>query len=315
VPTPLALLLAVASWAAAHTSPWPATAGAPDPAADRAAPSAAQDEEEIIVTHERDQRDAIATYVEAVTVESGGQIAKFSAPVCPLSLGLPPGHDEVIETRIRQIADHLRIGSGGSGCRPNLIVIVAEEGGDFVHQLRREHPEIFAALELRELRRIMRLAGPVRTWQVIEPRGADGRPMERISFIESPGGPPRPIARGFQLTGVMPSITQRSTRQDLVYAFVVFDLDALEGLTLLQISDYAAMRALARTAAPAASPAGRSILTLFADRESGNFGANELTSWDAAYLRALYRTGNTLTAHQQRSNVARAMRRDMQSSE
>lgn len=285
----------------------PANAGPVDPSA----PSGAEDEEEIIVTGLRDQHDAIATYVDSVTVESNDQIAKFAAPVCPISLGLPPGHDEVIESRIRQIADHLRIGSAGSGCRPNIVVIVTEEGGDFVRQLRRQRPELFATLELHDLRRIMRLVGPVRTWQLVEPRGADGRPMERIAFIESGGGPPRPVVNGFQLTGVMPSITQRSTRQDLVSSFVVFDVDALEGLTLLQIADYAAIRALARTAAPRL-PAGRSILTLFADRDSG---ADALTSWDAAYLRALYRTTNTLTANQQRANVARAMRREIQSSQ
>lgn len=272
---------------------------------------AGQADEQIIVTGSRDPRDPIAAFVDTVTIESDDQIARFVAPICPVSLGLPPGHDEVIEARMRQIADHLGIGSGSRECRPNVVVVVAEEGADFVRQLRRERPDLFSALELADIRSIMRLAGPVRAWQVVEPRGADGRPMERIAFIESPGGPPRPVVRGFQLTGVMPSMTQRSTRQDLTHSFIVFDLEAVGGLTLLQIADHAAMRALARTAAPQL-PAGRSILTLFADKEAGAAAA-ELTSWDAAYLRALYRTTNTVTAHQQRSNLARTMRRDLES--
>ena len=276
-----------------------------------AAPEPAQSPagtETIVVTGDR--RDPVSAFVEDVTVETGDQIAKFATPICPVSLGLPPGHREVIEARMRQIAQYLGLGAGAAGCRPNVVVIVAAEGGDFVRQLRRERPDIFAALELRELRSIMRLTGPVRTWQVVEPHGADGRPMRRISFIESPGGPPRPVSGGYELTGVTASLTSRSTRQDLSLSFIVVDLAAIEGLSLLQIADYAAMRALARTEG-AGLPARRSILTLFGDRAAGAEPVGELTNWDEAYLRALYRTSNVVTAHQQRSSMSQAMRREL----
>lgn len=274
-----------------------------------ATPAAAPDEE-IVVTGSRG--DPVAAFVEAVTVDTDEQIARFATPICPISLGLPPGHGEFIEGRIRQVADHLGIGSAGSDCLPNVIVIVADQGGDFVQRLRRERPELFAALELSDVRRVMRLSGPVRAWQVVEPHGADGRPMERIGFLETgPGQPPRPVVRAHVLNGVMPSLTQRPTRQDLSLSFIVFDLEAIEGLTLLQIADHAAIRALARTEA-ALLPPGRSILTVFRDRDT-EATAGELTDWDAAYLRALYRTANVVTAHQQRSSVARTMRRELAS--
>ncbi len=295
--TSLLSLLAVAALA-------PASAGGTPPD-----PAAAQDE--IVVTGSRSPQRAIGDYVDVVTVESAGQIARFATPVCPAGFGLPDGHNEVIATRIRQIADHLGIGSAPAGCRPNIVVIVADRGADFVSLLRRERPALFAAFELFEIREVTRLAGPVRAWQAVEARGADGRPMERIAWLEMGGGPPKYIPHGYRLDGVMPSLTQRPTRQDLSMAFVVFDLDALEGLTLLQIADHAAMRALARTS-PAALPARRSILTLFTDQAAGG-GAPELTGWDVAYLSALSRTGNTVSAHQQRSSIARTMRREVES--
>ena len=288
------------------------------PAASRAAgagpgqPSAqaAERDDEIIVTGSRNRRDAVAAFVRAVTVETDDQIAQFATPVCPASFGLPPEQNEAIEARLRAIAGYLGIGAAAGGCRPNVVVIVAEQGGDFVHRLRRERPELFNALAL-DIRAIMRLTGPVRAWQVVEPRGADGRPMRRISFVASPGGPPRYVPNGYELTGVVPSLTSRSTRQDLSLSFVVFDLDAIEGLTLLQVADHAAMRALARTEATGL-PAGRSILTLFGDRNAGGRPAEELTNWDAAYLRALYRTANIVAAHQQRSNISRTMARELE---
>jgi len=279
------------------------------PCGSSAQPPASETPSETI-TVTGDRRDPIAAFVEDVTVETGNQIAKFATPICPVSLGLPPGHREVIEARIRQIGQYLGLGAAAGNCRPNVVVIVAAEGGDFVRQLRRERPDIFASLALRELRQVMRLAGPVRAWQVVEPHGADGRPMRRISFIEGGGGPPRPVMGGYELTGVTASRTSLSTRQDLSLSFIVFDLAAIEGLSLLQIADHAAMRALARTEG-AGLPARRSILTLFGDRAASVEPAHELTNWDEAYLRALYRTSNVVTAHQQRSSMSQAMRREL----
>jgi len=290
---------------------FPAASRAASAAPGQPSAQAAERDDEIVVTGSRNGRAAVAAFVEAVTVETDDQIARFATPLCPASFGLPPEQNEAIEARLRAIAAYLGVGAAGGGCRPNVVVIVAEQGGDFVHRLRRERPELFNALALADIRAIMRQTGPVRAWQTVEPRGADGRPMRRISFVPSPGGPPRYVPNGYELTGVVPSLTSRSTRQDLSLSFVVFDLDAIEGLTLLQIADHAAMRALARTGA-IGLPARRSILTLFSDRNAGGPPAEEMTNWDAAYLHALYRTANIVAAAQQRSNISRTMTRELE---
>lgn len=280
--------------AAAALAPASAGGAPPEPAAAR---------DEIVVTGSRHPERAVRDFVAAVTVETVDQIARFATPVCPASLGLPPGYNEVITARVRQIAEYVGIGAAGDDCLPNVVIVVAESGGDFVERLHDERPALFRMMEYSDIRRVMRLAGPSRAWQVVEPRGADGRPMNWIEV-----GRERRLRP--TIDGVMPSLTQRSTRQDLTLSFIVLDLEALEGLTLLQIADHAAMRALARTDI-AALPARRSILTLFNDRNSGG-GAPELTGWDVAYLSALYRTGHTVSAHQQRSSIARTMRREVE---
>lgn len=266
--------------------------------------------EEILVTGSRQSRQAVRDFVESVTVETRDQIAKFTLPICPLALGLPANQNAYIAERLRLVAEHLGIGAADEGCEPNVIVVVADSGGDFMRHLRQERPTLFSSLDLSEIRRAMRLEGPVRAWQLVEPRGADGRPMQRISWLEVGDPAPKFIPRGYQLTGVTPSLTHVPTRQDLAIAFVVFDLDAVSGLTLLQIADHAAMRALARTD-PSSGAAGRSILGLFGDREAGAAPAAELTGWDVAYLGALYRTMHNVRAHQQRSSIARTMRREL----
>ena len=274
-------------------------------AASQAPPGPPPAREDIVVTGTRDAGRAVRDFVAAVTVETDDQIARFATPVCPASFGLPPAHNEVITARVRQIADYVGLGAAADDCLPNVVIVVTESGGDFVERLHHERPDLFRMMELSDIRRVLRLAGPSRAWQVVELRGADGRPTDWLEV-----GKERRLRPA--LSGVMPSLTQRPTRQDLALSFIVFDLDAVAGLTLLQIADHAAMRALARTDA-AALPARRSILTLFADRDAGAAPAAELTGWDVAYLGALYRTANSVSAHQQRSSVARTMRRELES--
>lgn len=257
--------------------------------------------EEILVTGSED--DPLRAFVESVTVETDRQIARFEGPVCPLGLGLPPTSNEVIEVRLRQIAEHLGLGAGAAGCSPNMVVIIADAGEELAERLRTDRPDVFAAMELNEIRAVLRQPGPVRTWQIVQTRGSDGRPLVPMTIIQ--GG------REFLgVTGSIGSLTRQQTRQDLALSFVVFDLDAIDGLTLLQVADHAAMQAFARTNVSGVQ-ARRSILTLFDDRRAGLDPAPELTAWDGAYLRALYRTGSTVTARQQQSNMVRAMHRDL----
>jgi hypothetical protein len=287
---------------------WPASAQPAASAQPRAPapPASAAPDEAIIVTGRRDRAETVRDFIDRVTIPSDGQLAAFHDAPCPASFGLPAGHNAVVAALIREAAARTRLPVARPGCAPNILVIVAENGGDFVARLRRARPAWFAVLGGAELRALAAADGPVRSWQIVATRGADGRPTTRISFLQIGGGVPRYIGEAELLTGVRPSLTARPTRQDLVLALVVFDLAAVEGLSLSQLAGHAAMRTLARTDAAAAGPApGRSILTLFDDRGAGQAPAAGLTRWDSAYLAALYAAGDTLAAAQQRSAMAR----------
>lgn len=270
----------------------------------------------IVVTGQRDRDAAIRGFIDEVTVASDDQIAAFDAALCPASYGLPPGHNQVVSGLIRQAAARARIRVAPLPCRPNVVVIVAENGAELVALLRRERPVLFNTLEQAELHALAAAPGPVRSWQVIEPRGADGRPMEHVSFLQIGGGGLIYIGETQLLTGVRPSLTERPTRQDLTLSLIVFDLAAIEGLSLRQLAAYAAMRTLARTDPPAGGrPPGRTILTLFDDRRAGRPPAEGLTRWDSAYLASLYAAGRTLAAPLQRSTMTRVFGRALAESD
>ena len=76
-----------------------------------------------------------------------------------------------------------------------------------------------------------------------------------------------------------------ATRNDIISAMVLFDRDAVRGLNLTQLADYATFRALAHRL-PGPEAAGEaSILTLF---ESDAARPAGLTEFDRAYLGQLY---------------------------
>ena len=262
--------------------------------------------DEIVVTGQRDREEAIQEFVESVTVDANGQVATFRVPVCPMSFGLPSTYADVIVERIRKVAGEADVPLAEPGCDPNLIVVVADDSRDFFDALRRDRPALFHALNLSEIKDVQDTDEPVRAWQLVQLRGSDGRPARWVRF--QIGGTFTPPVQ--MLDGVTPSRIQKSTRRDLSISFVVFDLAATDGLTLTQIADHAAMRTLARTdAAEAGTP---SILALF---QEGAYHTDGLTAWDAAYLKSLYATNNTVSASQQQANMARLIGEELDEEE
>ena len=273
--------------------------------------------ETIIVTGSRVTDEAVSDFVEALTVEtSGDQLAAFHAPICPMSMGLPEAFNRVIEQRIRTVAEQAGIDVAGEDCSPNITVFIADNGADLISRLRSEYPSLFAGRDASANRGLVLQAGPVRAWQVLDVRGSDGRPVQRINFLDARGLPRGSVfflPRGKFVDGGVSSTLTRSTRQDLAFSYVVIDVAAIDGLSLVQVADHAAMRALAQTDPEDANATGQpTILTLFADRPLGQAAPTAITEWDKAFLKSLYETRRTVSAGLQRSNMARIVREELE---
>ncbi|HEV2748559.1 MAG TPA: hypothetical protein VGW34_14850 [Allosphingosinicella sp.] len=264
----------------------------------------------ITVTGQRDRNQAVRTFVAKVTEPAGDQIARLSSDLCIATFGLPRAHGSVVARRIEAVARRAGVHAAGPGCRTNVVIAFAEDGEEFLKSLRRGRRSFFLGLELPEVRRLLAGAGPVWAWQTVSLRGSDGRPIEKLSYLNMGGsimflGKDSHLLQGTNLT----SRFQKETQQALAVSFLVFDVDALEGLTLTQIADYAAMRVLARTR-PDSVPGSSTILNLFVPHPARAAPA-ELTSWDAAYLKALYATSHSLAARRQQSEMARVIRNEL----
>src|SRR5690606_5441913 len=81
------------------------------------------------------------------------------------------------------------------------------------------------------------------------------------------------------------SLIGGGTRRVITSSMVFFDRDALEGTTLRQLADYAAMRVFAQTRDARGDNAPHSILSLF---DEGAAPPEGLTAFDRAFLTTLY---------------------------
>ena len=101
-----------------------------------------------------------------------------------------------------------------------------------------------------------------------------------------------PIARAEDLTTppetamwMAHSKIYTATRNDILSSLILFDRDAVRGMSIVQLADYATFRALAHTLPQVTSARRDSILALF---EGGATPPTQLTEFDLAYLRAMY---------------------------
>ncbi|HWK36926.1 hypothetical protein [Sphingomonas sp.] len=255
-----------------------------------AAPLSAQDQpppprdgQDIVVTGQAESKAreaAVRGLTTAITTRSDGQVARFSDPVCAASVGFEPQYDRIVVERITAAARDAGIAVDKPGCAPNLTVVMVDNGQAVLKALYKARPGTFSAIGTAERKRLLADSGPVHVLTLSELRDRDGERVGSVSDPSGRGANPMPMLLVHSV-----SIINPSTRQDIAGSVVLIDRAAAMGKTLRQLGDYAAMRALARTRD--AGSGDNTILKLFGTDAAA--APAELTSFDRAYLRGLYR--------------------------
>lgn len=204
-------------------------------------------------------------------------LARFETPVCPGVIGLELESAEQLVGRIRANAEQLGLDlADPEDCEPNVIVAFLADGQDYLRRLADERPHLFADLETAEKRALLEESGPVRAWVNTQLRTRDGISVGRSENLVEP-----PQAGMWSAH----SRIYVPVRRDITSAMVLFDRDAIGGLTIDQLADYATMRSFARDYPREAGGERASILTLFDQADERPAG---LTAFDQAFLARLY---------------------------
>jgi len=258
----------------------------------------------IVVQGHRDVQRQIHDFVRALTdVPPAGQISRFDWAVCPAAVGLSKRQNAEVADRMRAVANAAGMRVGKPGCKANALVVVSDDAQKFVDWLKNHEPEYFIGVSPKE-KELLNHAGHAAAWHIEGRTDQDGvavtRALDSGMFISS-------------RTDV-PSRISTNDHPRFEAAIVVLDGRALAGLTVVQLADYAAMRAFAKTdPSRLGKPAAPTILTLL-DTPIGGAVPITLTEWDLAYLKALYGSTTNRLAGQQSGEMAQKMAKDLKGS-
>lgn len=245
--------------------------------------------------------------VRALSRDVDGNLARFEAPVCPGVVGLPDRFAVAIVRRLREDVREVPVELAPEGCRSNLTVIITDDGAALVDGLASKAPTMFGYMTSSQITRLRRSTGPAWAWQTTQPKRADGGPVQMISEFKLKG-PPQHVSKGaYTVPNASLSRLSSPVRRDTGLAFVVLSRSAIEGKTVTQIADYAAMRGLADIRPDAGSGGEpRSITALFSSA-----APDEWTEFDRTYLTSLYSGTNGLTYRQKTRDIAQDVAREL----
>jgi hypothetical protein len=222
-------------------------------------------------------------------------LAKFAFPVCVEVRGLAPEDAAVIAERIRENAEALGVGANRKpDCVPTVrVAFMAPAAGPAEAWLNPESPQL-AHLAGYQRERVLAESGPVRAWNKVAVRDADGRAF-RPQFGDQRRFPTFSRFEPYSTTD--PIVTT-----EIIAAAVLISRDAADGLTLGQLADYATVRTLLGTGAPEGAVPVPTILTLFSDPAP----PAGLTDFDRALVRELYDASRNAKPRRVFTDIARA---------
>jgi hypothetical protein len=239
-------------------------------------------ENDIVVTGEQPSHREVSRQARDVT-DIGSDIrdrplARIEDRLCPGVIGLKRYAAELMIDRIRWNAERLDMWMADeTDCRPNLIIAFVEDGQAEIAGLVDRQPWLFDTLTTYERRALLAEDGPVRVWTTAETRTRDGMPIARNESLASPPQVHMWMAH---------SKIYLTIREDITQVVVLFDREGVRGKSIVQLADYATMRGFARTRPPEGDAALDTILTLF---DPAHEPPAELTAFDQAYLRSVYK--------------------------
>ena len=258
-------------------------------------PLATQTGRDVVVTaRPKVESKQARAFARSASAPVDNQLARFMRPACPMAIGFPRALAAQIVTRMRDVIDAARAPLAAAGCRGNMIVMAAPDGGQTtLRAMKKLDTPMIHGVPSSELARLISSPGPVWSWTITEVRNEDG------------AEPNAPINQTPTLNVSQDWLLQPGGQQTIGLAVVLIDWPAMMGKSATQIGDYAAMRTLAKTRPVSGSGAVESILALF-DPDAAPPVA--MTGPDLAYLKSLYHDIRPYYARTQMEDIAHGVR-------
>lgn len=252
----------------------------------------------IVVTGQKDQRKAIQDFVGALTaVPSNRQLSRFEHEVCAAVYGLAEPQADAVVSRIRLVAKSVGIVVGGAHCAPNVLLLVTSDKTAFLKELQRHSADYFGLTD-KQFHDLERQPGPAIAWQTQGPMMTE----DGVDLTEDP-------TQGVVVNRTIdqPSRITQAVHPQFDTSVVVVERKSLIGMTVTQLADYTAVRAL--TGADPAKLGNSSAPTILhvLNVPIGGAAPVTMTSWDLSFLEGYYDARRNLRTGAQRSSIGDSM--------
>jgi hypothetical protein len=204
-----------------------------------------------------------------------GQISRWAKPVCPVAEGLTPALDDFVAKRIEDVAT--RVGVPGQGdCQDgaDVLVVFTTEPDQLMADVRNHHETLLGFHYVGETRSLAAFEPPMKSWYV--------------TMTVAPGFTNVDSANGRLLPNYGASHFPPPMKSELVFVLVVVDSNLLEGQAIGPVADKIAMLALSKPATRDGCSSLPSIMDLLDPKCPSGASAEGLSTYDEAYLKALY---------------------------
>lgn len=215
-------------------------------------------------------------------------LARWHDGVCVGAANLTSHVAQGLVDRVSKVALDLGVAPGEPGCDPNIMVVATADGAALADAMVKRSPRSFdvgstqMAQGSRALDAFRTSDAAVRWWTVSMPVNSEtGERAIRLAGDIDPATnqPTAPRVGIFAASRLTSQI-----RDDLYQTLVIVDVERLGHTTFDQLADYVAMVALAQIDAEGETGAFNTVLNIFDDPTA----TPGLTTWDQAYLHALY---------------------------
>jgi hypothetical protein len=302
------------------------------------------DEEVIVQPPAASNQDEVRTYVQALTTptRTRSPMPRWYQPLCLGVVGMQATQAQVLNDRIGELAQAVRLEVEAPGCRPNVLIHFTRDAAGLARTIA-DQPNLVSVSNStgnssgdEALQDFLQTQHAVRWWHVSR-TATDGVAFGRSS--QANGEQERTRVQEWAGAGaggsgefaISEAQQQEFDRQEqaaeqassgtrvrevsrirggvmemMDYVIIVIDANQTSHTTVGALADYVAMVTLAQINPQAETIAAPTILNLFNDAVSAKPTA--LTSWDLAYLRGLYASSDTpRNTRQQEGQIVRRM--------
>ena len=235
-------------------------------------------------------RQRADVFVRALTRNPGfsdsESLVRWNVPICLFAAGLPEEDLNTVSARLTQIISAAGALLAREPCQPNFSVIVTDDPDRVLEAWSARNKQLFGDATPSQVRRFLDSSGtrPIRVWRNIDRGRTAGTRLGH--FVPSNNN-------------AESSSFVRNSVLGFFSVFAIVDTNLASHASLDQQTDYIAMTGLSNVDLDADIGSAPSILRLFVTSATPPTG---LSSWDAAFLKALYQSDQT--SRTQRHDIA-----------